>query len=157
MYQLPDSLIKEIILAMEADTNLFPAGWKVHLYTNALSPPLKTNVLGDFTEMTNVEVPGYAAVVAAWQGTPIRKPDGSWEDGGTTPLHFGASANPPAPQICYGWYATDGASAVLLGAGSFDIPFTFSKAGDGFNLELLMNVLQQAGNQYLLTMDMEQE
>lgn len=156
MYQLPDLLQKEIVLAVEGDTTLFPAGWKVRLYTNNFTP-VKGSAVGDFTELTNVEVPGYVAVAGAWQGTPVRKADGSWEDGGTGPLNFAASAPPPSPQIVYGWFATDSTGATLIGGGRFDTPFTFTTTGDGMNLEQVIRVLQSSGTDYTLTLDMEQE
>ena len=112
---------------------------------------------GDFTQLTNVEVPGYVAQAGGWQGTPIRKADGSWEDGGVAPLHFGATGPPPAPQIVYGWYATDAGNTVVIGSGKFATPFTFTATGDGFNLEQLANSSQIDGTGYRLTLDMEME
>ena len=53
MYQLPDLLIKELILAAETDTSMFPAGWVVRLFTNNITPT-KANVIGDFTQLTDV-------------------------------------------------------------------------------------------------------
>jgi hypothetical protein len=156
MYQLPDSLIRELILAAELDANLFPAGWLVHLYTNNLTPD-KNTVLGDFTELTNVEVPGYAAVAGGWVGNPIRKPDGSWEDQGVGPLPFAASGPPPIPINAYGWYATNGAGTVLLASGIFAVPFGFNSAGDGFTLEQVIRCIQANGTDYTLTLDMEIE
>jgi hypothetical protein len=156
MYQLPDLLQKEIIVAIEADTVMFPAGWLVRLYTNNLIPT-KANVIGDFTELTNVEVPGYAAVAGAWSGTPLRKQDGSWEDGGAGPLDYIASGAPPSPQIVYGWYATDAAKTTLIGSGAFPAPFTFTATGDGLSLEQLLNVLQLTDSTYQILLDMEEE
>ena len=156
MYILPDLLVKQIILAAEADTTIFPAGWKVHLYTNNLIPT-KTNVVADFTELTNVEVPGYLAVAGAWAGTPVRKQDGSWEDQGSAPLAFAATSAPPSPQIVYGWFATDTGGTTLIGSGAFTVPFTFTANGDGFLLEQVFNALQATDDTYTLTLEMEQE
>lgn len=156
MYQLPDVLIKELIVASEADATLFPAGWLVRLYSNNLVPS-KSNVIGDFTELTNVQVPGYAPVAGAWAGLPIRKNDGSWEDQGAAPLHFGATGPPPVPQVAFGWFATNAAGTVLIGSGRFTNPFTFTSTGDGFNLEQVMNALQLDGTHYQHTFDLEQE
>lgn len=156
MYQLPDILIEELILACEADVSLFPAGWLVKLYTNNLTPT-KSNVVGDFTQLTNVEVPGYAPVAGSWMGAPVRKQDGSWEDQGSAPLPFKATGAPPSPQIVYGWYATDAAGTTLIGSGLFAVPFTFVLNGDGFVLEQVFNALQLTGNTYQLLLDMEQE
>ncbi|SRR5258707_2498590 len=156
MYQLPDVLIKELILAAETDVNIFPAGWLVKLYVNNLTPT-KNNVVADFTELTNVEVPGYAAVAGAWNGAPVRKQDGSWEDQGAAPIQFAATGPPPAPQIVYGWFATNAAGTVLIGSGKFAAAFTFTATGDGFDLEQVFNVLQLTGTTYQVLLDMEQE
>lgn len=157
MYQLPDLLIEEIILALEADTVMFPAGWVVRLYTAGPTPPNVGNVIGDFTEMTNAQVPGYAAVAGSWKGTPVRKPDGSWEDQGTSPLQFKATSAPAVPVSALGWYATDAAKTTLLGSGSFTNPFAFTLSGDGFLLEQVINASQLTNNTYQLLLDMEQE
>lgn len=156
MYQLPDPLMKEIILAIELDAVMFPGGWLVRLYTNDLTPS-KTNVVADFTELTNVQVPGYAPVAGAWQGLPVRKPTGEWEDGGVGPLNYAASANPAAPIVVHGWFATNAAGTVLIGSGRFASPFTFALAGDGFDLEQLIRSSQVDGTDYNLLLDMEQE
>lgn len=156
MYQLPDLLQKEIIVALEADTTLFPVGWLVKLFTNNITPT-KLSLVGDFTEATNVEVPGYAPVAGAWSGAPIRKVDGSWEDQGSAPLAFAASGPPPSPQVVYGWFATNAAGTSLIGSGVFDTPFTFTTTGDGFLLEQVLNVLQESGDSYTVKLEMEQE
>lgn len=156
MYVLPDALIKEIILALETDLTMFPAGWVVRLFTNNITPD-KNTLLAALTELTNVEVPGYIAVAGAWQGTPIRKPTGEWEDGGVAPLHYAATGAPPAPQVVYGWFATDAAKTVLIGSGLLQNPFTFSLIGDGFNLEQLIQAAVVDGTDYNLKLDMEQE
>lgn len=156
MYVLPDSLVQELILGAELDTNLFPAGWVVRLFTTDMLPT-RTSVIGDFTELTNVEVPGYAAVAGAWNGTPIRKPTGVWEDQGSAPLHYAASGPPPAPIVVYGWYATDAAKTTLIGSGRFEAPFTFGSTGDGFDLEQIFQAQQSTGTDYTLTLDMEVE
>lgn len=156
MYQLPDHLQMEIIVAVEADVLLFPPGWVVRLFTNNLTPT-KANVAADFTELTALAVPGYVPVAGVWNGLPIRKQDGSWEDNGAAPLQYAATAPPPAPQITYGWFATNAAGTVLIGSGKFATPFTFTLNGDGFDLEQKMNLLQNADGNYVLTLDMEQE
>lgn len=156
MYIFPDSLVSELILSPEGDANLYPAGALVRLYTNNLVPT-KNSVLADFTELTAVEVPGYAPVAQAWAGVPVRKQDGSWEDQGAAPLQYKATSSPPAPQIVYGWYMTDAANTVLLASGAFDTPFTFTQNGDGFALEQVFNVVQNASNEYTTRIDMEVE
>lgn len=156
MYQLPDPLIEEIILAIEADTTMFPAGWLVKLFTNNFTPNAQ-NVVGDFTELTNVEVPGYAPVAGAWLGSPVKKADQSWEDQGAAPLPFKATGVPPSPQVVYGWYATNAAGTVVLGSGVFANPFTFSLLGHGFDLEQVINVSQIDDSNYQVHLDMEVE
>lgn len=155
MYVLPDLSVREIILALEGDLTIFPAGAVLRLYVNNLTPT-KTTVAADLTQLTNVEVPGYAAVPLAWNGTPARKQDGSWEDLGAL-ASFVATGAPPAPQIVYGWYLTNALGTVLYGAGIFDVPFTFTQNGDGFILEPKINAVEATGTTYTLTLDMEVE
>lgn len=152
MYVYPDLLVEEIILALEADTTLFPAGMLLRLYTNNLTPT-KSSVIGDFTQLTNVQVPGYAAVAIAWDGTPVRNQDGAWVDYGTDAL-FSATGAPPAPQIVYGWYMTDAANTVLVGSGRFATAFTYVQTGDGLRLEPVLQANQTTGTVVELTTDM---
>lgn len=156
MFVWTDPNVQEMILALENDATIFPGGFVVRLYTVNVTPT-KASVPGDFTELTNVQVPGYAPVAPAWAGTPVRKPDGSWEDQGAALLHYEATGAPPAPQIVFGWYATDAAGTVLLGAGVFDVPFTFQTLGDGFDLEMVMRSLQTDGTTVTITTEMEIE
>jgi hypothetical protein len=156
MWVIPDLEVQEMILALETDLNIFPAAGVVRLYTNDFTPT-KSNVVGDFTQLTNVEVPGYVAVALAWGGTPVRKQDGSWEDLGALINYSAAGGPPPAPIVVYGWYLTDAGNTAVFGSGRFASPFTFSADGDGFNLEPTFNALQQSGMEYLLTLDMEVE
>lgn len=156
MWVLPDLEVAEIITALETDVNIFPAAGVVRLFTNDFTP-LKSSVVGDFTQLTNVEVPGYAAVALAWNGTPVRKQDGSWEDLGALMNYLAAGGPPPAPIVVYGWYLTDAGNTTVFGSGRFAAPFTFSDDGDGFNLEPTLNALAQSGTEYLITLDMEVE
>lgn len=152
MYIFPDAMLKELVLAIENDTTLFPASWKLHLYTNNLIPT-RNNVVGDFTELTNVEVPGYVVTAPTWNGTPVRNPSGSWEDRGSVSL-FAATGTVPSPQIVYGWYATNSAGSVLIGAGALATPFTYTKNGDGFRLvaDLVVNQIDQENTNVFLDM-----
>lgn len=156
MYVLPDLEVQEIILALEGDVNIFPAGCLLRLYTNNVTPT-KATVIGDLNQLTNVEVPGYAAVALTWNGTPIRKQDGSWEDLGALASFVAAGGPPPAPQIVYGWYLTDAGNTVLYGSGIFAVPFTFVADGDGFVMEPVINVIESTGTDYTLHLDMEVE
>lgn len=155
MYVLPDAEMREVIIALETDVNLFPAGMTLRLYTNNLIPG-PTNVLADFTEATAVEIPGYAPATPAWLGLPTRAQDGSWNDNMNLAT-FLANAPPPAPQIVYGWFLTDAAKTKLVGSGAFAQPFTFTRNGDGFNLEGLIHIEVESGTDYKLRLDMEQE
>jgi hypothetical protein len=77
---------------------------RVHLYSNNLTPtPL--NVLADFTEMNNVEFPGYVPIATAPSGTPFINAVGQAEVVFTDPL-FQPSADPPAPVTAYGYFVT---------------------------------------------------
>ena len=156
MFILPDLSVSEIILALETDTTVFPVGALLRLFTNNITPT-KSTVRADLTELTNAEVPGYVAVALAWNGTPVRKQDGSWEDLGGIVSFAAAGGPPPTPQIVYGWMLTNAAGTVLQGAGMFDVPFTFVQDGDGFALEPLLNVDQVSGSNIVVKLDMEVE
>lgn len=154
MFVLPDANLAEVILALELDVNLFPAGFVMRLYTNDLTPT-PANVVGDFTQLTNALVPGYAAVAITWDGTPQRDQLGVWNDYGNDAL-FAASAAPGAPQIVYGWYMTDAANTTLLASGRLAVPFTYTAAGDGLRLEPRLSLSETNGTDYLLQADAEQ-
>lgn len=141
MYILPDLSLKAIVLALEGDLTLFPAGMTLRLYTNDLTPT-RTTVVADLTELTNVQVPGYAAATPTWAGSPLRRQDGSWEDWTDQNQFIAAGGPPPAPQIVYGWFLTNAAGTVLAGAGRFASAFTFVQDGDGFSLKARLNVNQ---------------
>lgn len=133
---IPDVNMPGLLTAILAQLGTVSTGLvHIHLFTNDLTPT-KTNALGDFTEATNVEVPGYAAASANWfAGTPFRQSLGAWECPSSLPdPAFRASGSPPSPQIVYGWYATDSTDAILLDSGRFNVPFTFTLSGDGFAL-----------------------
>ena len=136
MLVVPDVNMSGVLTAILAQMGTVGTGLvHVHLYTNNLIPT-KTNVLGDFTELTNVEVPGYAAQSANWfAGVPVRQPTGGWEgpDSLADPT-FIATGAPPAPIAVVGYFLTDSTDAILLGSGAFASPFTFQSTGDGFVL-----------------------
>jgi hypothetical protein len=154
MFIVPDPLMPGLVLAIEADTTLFPAGGLLHLSTTNIAPT-KNNVLADFTELTNVQVPGYLPAAQPWDGTPYRNVNGSWSDSGAD-VAFVASGPPPLPIVVYCWFMTDAGGTVLTGSGSLAQPFTFTRAGDGMSLESLLNLVQSAGNQLTLTLDQVQ-
>jgi hypothetical protein len=154
MFQIPDLSIREIILAVEGDTTIFPAGTVVRLYSNDYTPT-KADSVSSYTEVTNVEVPGYAPLALAFNGTPVRQPTGTWEDLGSAPLTFQATGTPPAPQIAYGWFATNAGKTIWVGAGRFAAPFTFEATGDGFSLLPQIQASQLDGNNYNLFLEME--
>lgn len=154
MYVQPDGNLPLEILAIEADATMFPAGWVMRLYTNDLTPTNLT-VIGDMTQLTNVQVPGYAAVAMTWDATPARDQLGAWNDYANDAA-FIATGPPPSDQIVYGWYFTDAANTVLLAAGRLDQPFTFHATGDGLRLEPRLSMVQQTGTDYLLQKDVAQ-
>jgi hypothetical protein len=143
MFVFPDSSVREMILALEGDVNLFPALGVMRLYTNNLNPT-KTNVPADFTELTIGQVPGYAAVAMTWGGAPIRDTAGEWVDYANDAA-FVATGPPPAPQIVYGWFWTNAAGTVMVGAGLLVAPMTFVSTGDGIRLEPQLKTFQATG------------
>lgn len=153
MYIYPDLSLQEIILSLEVDVTLFPAGMTLHLFTNDLTPT-RTTVKADLTELTNVEVPGYAAATPAWNGAPLRRQDGSWEDWTDQNAFVAAGGPPPAPQIVYGWYLANAAGTVVAASGRFDAPFTFVADGDGLSLKGRLNVNQVTGTEVSVITDM---
>lgn len=156
MFIYPDGNLQEIIAALESDIVLFPGGMTLHLFTNDLTPT-RTTVKADLTELTNVEVPGYVATTPAWNGTPFRRQDGSWEDWTDQNLFLAAGGPPPAPIVVFGWYLANAAGTLVVASGRFDAPFTFVQDGDGFSLKARMNVNQVAGNLVEVITDMQVE
>ena len=154
MFVLPDAALSEILIAIEGDTNIFPAGFVMRLFTNDFTPD-NQSVIGDFTELTNVEVPGYAAVAIVWDGTPIRSQLGQWDDFATD-APFAMTGAPPGDQAVYGWYMTDAANTALVASGRLAAPFTFHAVGDGLRLEPRLSIIEQTGTDYLLQADVEQ-
>jgi hypothetical protein len=158
MYVVPDPLMANIITAIQLQLGTAVTGLvHLHLYVNNLTPN-KTNVLADFTELTNVEVPGYAAKSANWfAGVPFRRQDGAWEDPSSlVDPSFVATGPPPSPQVVYGFFATDSTDAILLGSGKFAVPFTFVSTGDGFVLDADPALLQDTtGTLKLIFQDLE--
>jgi hypothetical protein len=152
MMVVPDVLMSGLITAIEGVLGTAATGLvNVHLYTNVLTPT-KNNVLGDFTELTNVEVPGYATKSANWfAGVPFRRQDGAWESPSSlVDPDFVATGPPPGPISVYGFFATDSTNAILLGSGAFTVPFTFVQTGDGLTLSGNPALLQQTGLQIQL-------
>lgn len=136
MNVIPDVMLPDILTAILLTEGTAVTGdVNVHLYTNNLVPT-KASILADFTELTNVQVPGYATQLANWfAGTPFRRNDGAWESPNSEPdPSFIGTTVPPAPQVVYGYFLTDSTNAILLGAGLFSAPFTYVEAGDGFTL-----------------------
>lgn len=156
MYVWPDLSLEEIILALEADTTLYPAGMTLRLFTNDFTPT-RDSVVGDFTELTNVEVPGYAPTTPAWQGSPVRKQDGSWEDWTDQNQFLAAGGPPPAPITVFGWFLADAGGTLVAASGRFAAPFTFADDGDGFSLKARLNVNQVDGTTTELVADMVME
>jgi len=153
MFIYPDLSLPEMILALETDATIFPAGMTLRLYTNDLTPT-RTTVVADLTELTNVEVPGYILTTPAWNGTPLRKQDGSWEDWTDQNAFMAIGGPPPAPIVVFGWFVTNAAKTVLAASGRLAAPFVFVQDGDGFSLKARLNVDQVAGDEEVVVTDM---
>lgn len=154
MLIVPDVNMSGIITAILAQMGTAGTGLlHCHLYSNDLTPS-KTNVIADFTEVTNVQVPGYAAKSINWfAGTPYREQTGAWV--GPNSLAdpaFVATGAPPSPQIVYGYFLTDSTDAILLGSGQFTTPFTFFAVGDGFRLSSDPQLIQSDTGTLTLTL-----
>jgi hypothetical protein len=147
MNVVPDSIMSQVLTAILLRLGTAVTGLvHIHLFKNNFTPT-KNSILADFTELTNVDVPGYAASPANWfAGVPHRLPTGAWEapDSLADPS-FVATGPPPAPIVVYGFFATDSTDAILLGSGDFTTPYTFQKTGDGFVLEALPLLIQSDG------------
>jgi hypothetical protein len=148
MFVLPDVTMGQLLTAIQAILGTVSTGLvHIHLFVNNLTPT-KNNVLGDFTELTSAEVPGYAAASANWYaGVPRRLNTGAWEDPSSLadPSFICAGSAPGSPTTVYGWFATDSTNAILLGSGRFAVPFTFTLLGDGFSLPGSPQLLQASG------------
>lgn len=156
MFIYPDASLEEIILALELDPTLFPAGMTLRLFTDDITPTRNT-VIGDLTELTNVQVPGYAPTTPAWNGTPFRRQDGSWEDWTDQNQFIAAGGPPPTPVTVFGWFLADAGGTALAASGRFASPFTFTADGDGFSLKARLNVNQTSGTLTELISDMVME
>ncbi len=154
MYVTPDNLMGALITAIEAVLGTTITGLvDVHLFTNNFTPT-KSNVLADFTELTNVEVPGYVKKTANWfAGTPHRLNSGAWEAPNSLadPNFVCSGSAPPAPIPVYGFFLTDSTDAILLGSGLFAVPYTFTLLGDGFTLPGNPNLIQPNNTSLVLT------
>lgn len=150
-----DALLAEVLMALESDTTLFPAGFVMRLFTNDTTPD-KTFDIGDVTEMLNADVPGYVAIAPTWNGTPVRKSTGEWEDL-APPVAFAATGATSGQKVAFGAYLTDAAGAVYLAGVRFADPFTFSQSGDGFTAEMALRSLQDDDDNVTLTFAVEVE
>lgn len=154
MYIVPDVNMAALMTAIQAQLGTAGTGViDIHLFTNDLTPT-KVNALGDFTELTNVEVPGYLKKSVNWfAGTPYREQDGSWTcPNSLADPSFVASADPPSAQTVFGFFATDSTDAILVGSGRFAVPFVFTKSGDGFRLADDPKIIQSDGGTLTITM-----
>jgi hypothetical protein len=156
MFIVPDVLMSPIMTALQLQLGTAVTGLvHIHLFTNNITPT-KNNVLTDFVELTNVEVPGYAPASANWfAGVPHRLNSGAWECPSSLadPNFVCTTTPPPAPQIVYGWFATDSTDAILKGSGLFAAPYTFTQIGDGFTLPGNPELVQSSGG--VLTLNMQ--
>lgn len=151
---IPDSTMSALLTAILLKMGTAVTGLlHLHLFTNDFTPD-KDSVLGDFTELTNVEVPGYVEADVNWfAGVPFRRSDGSWESPNSEPdASFIATSAPPAPIVVYGYFLTDSTNAILKGSGRFTSPYTFELIGDGFTMHGNPNLIQPNGSQLVLNL-----
>ncbi len=133
---IPDVTLKQILRDSLAAAGHLNAP-NVHLFTNAVSPGRATQ-LGDLTE---ANFPGYVpiATAAAQIGSDPADTQIKMKFGSVT---FVAGAI-LVPQQITGYFLTDNANAILLGAANLDTPFTMVHAGDLLTIDAK---LQAAGN-----------
>jgi hypothetical protein len=97
-------------------------GAKLHLFSNNLVPT-ENNLLADFTSCV---FSGYAPQTVTWSAAFLDGAGNATSSGGE--LLFADTG--ATPDVCYGFFLTDAANAVLLAAGSIDgAPFGFSASG----------------------------
>lgn len=133
---LPDSIARAVIdaIAVQFGTVAFSlADANLRLFGNDLIPNPFTPVSA-FVELTAGQVPGYSSPVLSTGPPAIRNNSQQWELNYQSGSYaFLATGDPAVPIVAYGWFATGFLSALdLRCSGRFDVPFVFSKAGDGF-------------------------
>lgn len=134
MLVIPDILLSDTLNALAVAISPVPGGSVIRLYTNNVSPT-KFSVVSDFNELTNVQVPGYAAAPLYTQNaSSYRGQTGEWIFPEFIDPAFYASGPPPAPIVVYGYFVTDVAGTTLYASGIFDSAYTFSQTRDGFLL-----------------------
>ena len=105
----------------------------LRLFTNNVTLARGT-ILSGLTEMSNANVPGYAAAalgVAVDGGI-----DGNnWDTWAWALITFQATgAIVGGPITAYGYYVTDNANTTLIWGENFSTPQVFTNSGDGFTL-----------------------
>lgn len=114
----------------------------LHLFKNNFNPT-KNNVLGDFTEVTVVDFPGYAPQQVGAPAGPGRDVDGNWENNAIAALQWIVNGVPlPAGIPVYGVFLTDNAGALLKGFYRFANPVTLGAVGTQVLILPSVKVLQ---------------
>jgi hypothetical protein len=108
-------------------------GAVIELYKNNLNPT-PFNVVADFTLVTVLDMPGYAA-------QPLTAADGVFIDnlGNAEQVFdagvFVASAAPGAPLTVYGYFVTNAAGTVVLFSERFAVPVIVANAFDAVQVD----------------------
>lgn len=153
MYVIPDLLMRKVEPAAPIGIIGSGVAFDVCLFTNNFTPD-KNSILANFTELTNVQVPGYARGLQLLPASPSgnRGPSGNWRTFESGNL-FQATGVVPAPITVYGWFFIGLVGGALLGSGLFDVPFVFNSQWDGFFLApVLWEVGDQDGQSLLFTL-----
>lgn len=95
-------------------TRMVTPGWLFHLYTNNYTPTLG-DTLANYTEATFAGYAAQAALAAAWTFSQV-----SAHVGALQAPNVSFSNTSGSSQSVYGYYITDAAATVLLGAARFD-------------------------------------
>jgi hypothetical protein len=118
---VPDSGI-QVIASLVCNAGAIE-GFYFHLYTNDYTPSDST-VIGDFTELTSGEFPGYSAqyynsFAAATVTGHVATCTGST-------ITWTPSSNPASPVTIYGYYAVSAYDGTLIFCERFSTPFTIA-------------------------------
>lgn len=107
---------------------------RVHLFVGATIPTPNSDV-GDFVE---ADFDGYAPLDLV-PTAPAENPSG-WAQADIPTAHFEASGG-TTPNTVTGYYLTDNTDAIFLGAERFPDSFVFDEAGDYFDLDTSLQLL----------------
>lgn len=125
MVVTPDSVLRDILLAISAATT---GDWDqatLHLYQNDFVPA-RDSVPADFTE---ADFDGYAAGAAISWNAPITNIQGDAEV--TGPMNSFVATGDTTPNEIFGYYVLDAAGTGLLWAERFDNSVSIVETGQG--------------------------